>query len=118
MAQTTVTTTAAAMILTLTATVHAGSVLYVDDDAPPGGDGTSWKTAYQFLQDALVDAAQGSANEIRVAQGVYQPDRNEETPDGTGDREASFQLVNGVALMGGDAGIGADAPDEGDIELL
>ena len=33
MAQRTVTTTAVAMILTLTATVHGGSVLYVDDDA-------------------------------------------------------------------------------------
>ncbi len=119
MAQTTGTTTAVAMILTLTATVHAGSVLYVDDDAPPGGDGTSWKMAYRFLQDALVDAAQGGGvNEIRVAQGVYQPDRNEKTPDGTGDREASFQLVNGVALMGGYAGIGADDPDERDIDLF
>ncbi len=119
MAQTTGTITAVAMILTLTATVHAGSVLYVDDDAPPGGDGTSWKMAYRFLQDALVDAAQGGGvNEIRVAQGVYQPDRNEATPDGTGDRGTSFQLINGVALMGGYAGIGADDPDERDIDLF
>ena len=117
MAQTTGTTTAIAMILTLTATVHGGSVLYVDDDAPPGGDGTSWKTAYRFLQDALADASQGGANQIRVAQGVYQPDRTEATPDGTGDREAAFQLLNDLALMGGYAGIGADDPDERDIDL-
>ena len=119
MAQTTGTTTAIAMILALTATVvHGGSVLYVDDDAPPGGDGTSWKTAYRFLQDALVDAAQGGLIKIRVAQGVYQPDRNEATPDGTGDREAAFRLLNDVALMGGYAGIGADDPDERDIDLF
>ena len=53
-----------------------------------------------------------------MAQGAYQPDRNEKTPDGTGDRVASFQLVNGVALMGGYAGIGADDPDERDIDLF
>ncbi len=26
--------------------------IFVDNDAPLGGDGLSWKTAYQFLQDA------------------------------------------------------------------
>ena len=117
MAKTTSTATAFVMILTLTAAVHAGSVLYVDDDAPPDGDGTDWKKAYRFVQDALADAFQGGVSEIRVAQGVYQPDRTEAIPDGTGDREASFQLINGVTLMGGYAGIGADDPDERDIDL-
>ena len=99
MVQSTSMATAFVMMLTLTAAVHAGSVLFVDDDARPGGDGTTWDTAYRFLQDALADAAQGGVNQIRVAQGVYQPDRTEASPDGTGDREASFQLVNGTALM-------------------
>lgn len=31
----------------------SADTLYVDDDAPLGGDGTSWDTAYRFLQDAL-----------------------------------------------------------------
>ena len=35
-----------------------------------------------------------------------------------GDREATFQLINGVSLMGGYAGIGADDPDERNIELF
>jgi predicted outer membrane repeat protein len=30
-----------------------GKIIYVDDDAPPGGDGHSWQTAYRYLQDAL-----------------------------------------------------------------
>ena len=31
-------------------------VVFVDDDAPVGGDGTSWQTAHQSLQDALARA--------------------------------------------------------------
>ncbi|MEE9129491.1 MAG: hypothetical protein V3T84_05695 [Phycisphaerales bacterium] len=38
-------------------------------------------------------------------------------PKGTGDRDASFQVINGVALMGGYAGIGAKNPDDRDTEL-
>ena len=118
MAKTTIKAIALMMILILTAAVQAGSVLYVDDDAPPEGDGTSWNSAFRFLQDALTEAANGGIVEIRVAQGVYRPDRSEKTPGGTGDRETSFQLENGVALMGGYAGIGADDPDERDIDLF
>ena len=97
---------------------HGGGVLFVDDDAPPGGDGTSWDTAYRFLQDALTDASGGGTSEVHVAQGIYQPDRDEANPDGTGDREATFHLLNGVALMGGYAGIGAKDPDARDIGLF
>ena len=97
----------------------AGGVVFVDDDAPDKGDGQSWDTAYRFLQNALVfasDPANG-VTEIRVGQGVYQPDRDEANPDGTGDREATFQLANGVALMGGYAGIGAEDPEARDVNL-
>ncbi len=95
-----------------------GSVLFVDDDAVAGGDGATWDTAYRFLQDALAiasDPDQG-ITEIRAAQGVYQPDRDEANPQGTGERAATFLLMNGVTLMGGYAGIGADDPDARDIE--
>jgi predicted outer membrane repeat protein len=97
---------------------QAGPVLLVDDDAGPGGDGATWNTAYRFLQDALAfasDPGNGVA-EIRVAQGIYRPDRDEMHPDGTGDRDASFELINGVNLCGGYAGIGAPDPDQRDIE--
>ncbi len=96
----------------------AGSVLYVDDDAPGGGDGTSWDTAYRFLTDALADAADGGVGEIRVAQGTYLPDRSEAEPQGTGDRAASFALCHGLTVRGGFAGIGADDPDERDLEAF
>ena len=106
----------AAMMLA-SAAAHAGTILYVDDDAPTGGDGTTWKTAYQFLQDALTGASGGGVSEIRVAQGAYLPDRDEANPGGTGDREATFQLINAVSLMGGYAGLGAPDPDARDIAL-
>ena len=100
-------------------TTGAGTVAYVDDDADPAGDGTSWVNAYRFLQDALAFAANpdNGINEIRVAQGLYLPDRNEANPVGTGDRESTLQLVTGVALLGGYAGIGAPDPDERDTAL-
>jgi hypothetical protein len=100
--------------LTTAATVHAQldtRYLYVDASAPPGGNGTSWLRAFRDLQDALSLAYSSSGSipplqhlEIRVAQGVYRPDR------GTGDRNASF-VVTGSAttLVGGFAGLaGAD----------
>ena len=41
----------------LFSSAQAGTVRYVDDDAPLGGDGLSWDTAYRYLQDALTEAA-------------------------------------------------------------
>jgi len=88
--------------------------IYVDDDAPPGGDGTSWGTAFRYLQDALAVAVPG--DEIRVPGGTYTPDRDEAGILTPGDRTATFQLKNGVALYGGYAGLGAPAPDLRDID--
>lgn len=39
---------------TLGLSATAQEICYVDDDAVPGGDGRSWATAYQFLQDPLL----------------------------------------------------------------
>ncbi|MBP7051757.1 MAG: hypothetical protein KBE65_12140 [Phycisphaerae bacterium] len=108
----------AAVLCLLTAGGAWGKVIYVDGDAPPGGDGISWITAYRFLQDALTDAkAAGEAVEIRVAQGTYKPDRSSAHPDGTRDRSASFVLLDDVAIKGGFPGIGAPDPDARDIAL-
>ena len=103
--------------IALCASTALGSVVYVDDDAPPGGDGQSWATAYRFLQDGLADAAAsgGSVTEIRVGQGLYRPDLDAANPAGTGDLLATFQLVDGVRLAGGYAGVGAPTPDARDV---
>jgi hypothetical protein len=55
--------------------------------------------------------------EIQVAQGTYAPDRDEAGGVTPGDRAATFQLLNGVAIKGGFAGIGAPDPDARDIDL-
>jgi predicted outer membrane repeat protein len=93
----------------------AADVIRVDADAPAGGDGTSWETAFRFLRDAIAVASLG--DELRIAEGTYLPDRTEAEPEGTGDRAASFTLHAGFTLAGGYAGLGADDPDERDVEL-
>lgn len=87
-------------------------VLFVDDDAQPGGDGFSWDSAHRTLQDALMFAHSFGADEIRVAQGVYKPDQGGgQTP---GDRNATFSIPSGLALRGGYAGLTGDDPDAQD----
>lgn len=44
-------------------------VIYVDDNASEGGDGSSWSNPYQDLQDAFDVAISG--DEIWIAEGVY-----------------------------------------------
>lgn len=71
----------------------SSQVAYVDADAPEGGDGLSWGTALNDLQDALAGARPGMS--LWVAEGMYYPDR------GTGDRQVSFRLKDNVAILGG-----------------
>ncbi len=90
---------------------NAQTVLYVDDDADLGGNCESWATACKYLQDALAGASSDpTVDEIRVAAGVYRPDQDELSIVFPGDREATFELISGVAIYGGYAGL-AD-PDE------
>ncbi len=96
-------------------TAPGPTVIFVDDDAAFGGDGSSWSMAYKFLQDALANAVAGE--EIRVAQGSYKPDQDEGGNVTPSDRLATFQLVSGVSLMGGYAGIGQANPDDRDFDL-
>jgi predicted outer membrane repeat protein len=78
-------------------------IIFVDDDATGANNGSSWKDAYKFLQDALTIASKGC--EIRVAQGIYRPDRAIGVPIEHGNRTATFQLKNGVIIKGGYAGV-------------
>ena len=89
-------------------------VIYVDANTPDNNDGSSWGKAYKYLQNALADAnSSGDVNEIWVADGNYYPDANTDEPNGSGSREATFQLINGVAMYGGFAG-GETSLDERD----
>jgi hypothetical protein len=72
----------------------ASRILYVDGAAGPGGNGSSWASAYANLQSALAAAQPG--DQVWVAQGTY-------TPAGPG-RDTSFILPDGVDVLGGFAG--------------
>jgi hypothetical protein len=74
-------------------------IIYVYADANGANDGSGWANAYNYLQDAL--AAASSGDKIWVAEGIYTPDSNSSNPNGSGDRTATFQLKNGVAIYGG-----------------
>jgi hypothetical protein len=109
------------MLLSLSAAnapAFAAKTIYVDDDATGANTGSSWTDAYNFLQDALADANSSEKPvEILVAQGVYQPDRSVVEPNGTGDREATFQLINGVIVKGRYAGSDQPDPNARDSDL-
>ncbi len=94
----------------------SAEIIYVDDDAPPGGDGLVWATAYDDLQYALGDAStNGAVTEIRVAGGTYTP--SQRTEPGV-PRTETFALINGVTISGGYAGLAHPKdPDTRDLVL-
>ncbi|MHC4741626.1 MAG: right-handed parallel beta-helix repeat-containing protein, partial [Planctomycetota bacterium] len=88
------------------------NILYVDQNAPGANDGTSWEHAYTNLETAIeaAESLPGIIDEILVAQGRYTP-----AAPYSGDSEASFKLVSGVAIKGGYAGYGRADPYGRDI---
>ena len=94
----------------------AGAVIYVDASASGSGTGVSWEDAFNYLQDALDAAAlSGQATEIRVAAGVYRPDRG--IGRTMGDRTQTFALSSHLSLMGGYAGASGPDPDLREVHL-
>ncbi len=87
--------------------VSAQTVLRVDPDAPPGGDGSTWALAFNDLQDALdaLPVVMLEPAEIWLTAGTCRPDK------GTGNRNASFQLVDGLTIRGGFTGT-ETSPDD------
>lgn len=67
--------------------------IYVDVDASAGGDGTTWSSAYDNLQTALLAATSG--DQVWVAEGTYTI---------IGDEDTSFEIPSGVAVYGGFTG--------------
>ena len=70
--------------------------IFVNLNAIGNNDGSSWANAFNHLQDALAVAA--ASDEVWIAAGTYTPSTKNI------DREATFQLINGVRLFGGFAG--------------
>lgn len=100
-------------LLSISLPAFGQRILYVDS-AGSNIDGTSWAKAFNHLQDALSIAQAG--DEIRVAKGIYKPDRGKDAT--AGDRNASFRLVNGVVIKGGYRGIEPQLnPDTRNIAL-
>lgn len=96
------------VILFLLPGLCLGSTIVVDASATGNNDGSSWADAYTQLQSALAVASSG--DEIQAAMGVY-------TPAGiSGDRTATFQLLNGVTIKGGYAGLSSPDANERDID--
>ncbi len=71
--------------------------LYVDADAPPGGDGLSWATAFDSLEPAIDLANTAGVLEIWVAEGTYVVTSNPTS-------DYWLTLSGGCELYGGFAG--------------
>jgi len=76
------------------------AIFRVDDDAAPNGDGSTWETAYDNLENALAaaEASNDPQREIWLAEGVYKPPVPEAPAD---PRLATFVMVPGVTVYGG-----------------
>ena len=83
------------------------TIIYVDKDAPSGGEGTTWGSAFNTLTPALtvgiLIAIGGGTAEIWVAEGIYYPDEGlNNTND---DINSTFLIAGpGIELYGGFTG--------------
>src|SRR5688572_16504188 len=88
-----------ALVLAPLAFPAGQAIWYVDDDAPPGGDGTGWASAFDSIQDALDVVA--VFDQVWVAAGNYVPEARLDPAD---PRSATFWVPPGTILLGGFAG--------------
>ena len=73
--------------------------VYVDASATGKNNGSSWEDAFVNLQDALASVARNSDATIRVAEGVYFPDRG--GGEVAGDRGSTFTIGYRMRVFGG-----------------
>ncbi|WP_182870108.1 lipase family protein [Rhodopirellula sp. JC639] len=77
--------------------------------AASGGDGADWTSAFVSLESALAEArlrnndvdSANDVDEVWIAEGTYRPQR---IWDSTSRRLSTFEIPNGVSLVGGFAG--------------
>lgn len=93
------TTLAFVPLALLASTASAQQIYRVDHEAHPGGDGSSWNSAFQSLQDAL-DAANADADrdEIWIREGVHMPTYQQSQSE---QRSRHFRVREPVELYGG-----------------
>ncbi|MEL6499139.1 MAG: GC-type dockerin domain-anchored protein [Planctomycetota bacterium] len=105
----------AAFAIASAAVAHAQDTWFVDADAPTGGDGLSWATAFDDLQPAMELALPG--DEIWLAEGVYVPSVIDPI---AGEDQPYFLMPDGVALLGGFRGdeTSADQRDPAEFESV
>jgi hypothetical protein len=94
-----------------------GSIIYVDEHAPAGGNGTRWDLAYNDLQDAIERINfvndPNILYEVRIADGPYNPGSTyDQFMDAYTD---TFILPTGSTFVGGYAGYGAANLDQRNI---
>ncbi len=97
--------------------VQAG-VLYVDARVEVPGSGEAWATAFNDLQRALWRAQDG--DEIRIAQGIYQPTKPVNDNGGRAidlaTRDWHFSIHDSITIKGGYAGISESDPNMRDLD--
>ncbi len=115
---------ASAAMVAIATTVHAHTIVYVDQSAPAGGDGSDWAHAFATLDDALAELNSGRLPswgngslgfEIRIAQGTYRP-----RASGIGGAAFSFHPPNTSSgyplhILGGYGGLRSATPDARDF---
>ncbi|MCW5830703.1 MAG: right-handed parallel beta-helix repeat-containing protein [Deltaproteobacteria bacterium] len=92
--------------LTVTVNGVPGDVVHVSADAPPGGDGASWETAFRTVQQGMDAAIAGQ--QVWVAEGRY---------TGPAAREPVLVMKDGVSVYGGFAGTEGDLSERPDPVL-
>ena len=77
-------------------------VIYVKSSALAGGNGQSWRTAYNTLQEAInAGTSCTSQKQIWVAAGTYYPTEKPWGATSSDNRDKAFYLRNNLAIYGG-----------------
>jgi parallel beta-helix repeat protein len=77
-------------------------IIYVDCSVASNGTGSSWDSAFKYLNAALDPLVATSGCEIWVADGTYKPGQDDSYPDGQS--TATFTIPANVKLYGGFSG--------------